>query len=94
MINENSFGLRQLALRAFSELIDHCRTTPDVTAEIKQTRSGLQRISQDYIGGLKKLYLTETVSDGHRTQLLETLQDFASIAKSVRMSNAFLTDFA
>jgi hypothetical protein len=45
MINDNSFGLRQLALKVFSELISHCRTTSEVTAEIKATRLGLQRIS-------------------------------------------------
>jgi len=57
MINQNQLGLRPLALRSFSELISHCRTTPDVTAEIKATRLGLQRISEDYIEGLSKLYL-------------------------------------
>ena len=96
MINENHFGLRQLALKSYSELINHCRNTPEVTNEIKLTRSGLQRISHDYIEGLSKLYLSETsnLSDGDRKQLLETLQDFASIGKSTRMSNTFLLSFA
>jgi hypothetical protein len=41
MINENTYGLSQLALRVFSVLIDHCRNTKEVTAEIKATRLGL-----------------------------------------------------
>ena len=41
MINQNTWGLRGVALRVFSELIGHCRSTPDVTAEIKATRLGL-----------------------------------------------------
>lgn len=103
MINQNLFGLRQLALRTFSALIAHCRATPVVTEEIKKTRSGLQRISEDYIQGLSQLYLTGSdpvltvagslISDADRHQILITLQDFASIAKSVKMSNKFLSDF-
>ena len=58
MINLNTLGLRTLALRVFSDLIDHCRTTRQVTAEIKQTRLGLQRICMDYIEGLARLYVT------------------------------------
>lgn len=75
MINENLWGLRQLALRSFSELIKHCRSTSEVTAEIKATRTGLQNISHDYVKGLSKLYLsTDTViSDGDRAQILTTL---------------------
>ena len=56
MINQNVYGLRSLALRSFSTLIDHCRKTKEVTAEIKKTREGLKRISLDYIQGLSRLY--------------------------------------
>ena len=35
MVNKNLLGLRSLALRVYSELIDHCRTTSVVTNEIK-----------------------------------------------------------
>ena len=97
MINQNQLGLRPLALRCYSELISHCRTTPDVTAEIKATRLGLQRISEDYLEGLSKLYLSNelpALSDADRKHILITLQDFASIAKSVKLSNKFLTGFA
>ena len=77
-----------------------------VTPEVKATRLGLQRISTDYISGLSRLYLSSApslipsaeplvvISDADRKQLLLTLQDFASIAKSGRMSNTFLQDFA
>ena len=68
-----------------------------MTAEIKSTRLGLQRISEDYIEGLSSLYLSNSLpalSDGDRKQILTTLEDFASIAKSVRLSNKFLTGFA
>lgn len=34
------------------------------------------------------------MSEGDKKQLLTTLQDFASIGKSVKMSNAFLLEFA
>lgn len=56
MINQNVYGLRTLALKAFSTLINHCRVTSSVTEEIKKTRNGLKRISLDYIDGLSKLY--------------------------------------
>ena len=100
MINQNLFGLRVLALKTYSALIAHCRSTPVVTEEIKKTRAGLQRISEDYIAGFSQLYLSGTdpstspISDADRHQILITLQDFASISKSVRMSNKFLTNFA
>lgn len=38
MINKNIYGLRSLALRSYSELINHCRNTPVVTDQIKLTR--------------------------------------------------------
>jgi hypothetical protein len=31
MVNKNILGLRSLALRVFSEIINHCRVTPVVT---------------------------------------------------------------
>lgn len=57
MINKNTFGLRNLALKTFSELINHCRNTPVVTEQIKLTRKGLQRICMDYVQGLSKMYV-------------------------------------
>jgi hypothetical protein len=72
MINENHFGMRQVALRSLSEIISHCRLTTEVTPEIKATRLGLQRISLDYVQGLSKLYLTIT-NEGDRYQILATL---------------------
>ena len=83
MINQNMFGLRQLALRTYSALIAHCRSTSVVTEQIKKTRSGLQRISEDYVHGLSQLYLTGSdpilatpgsqISDSDRQQILLTL---------------------
>ena len=97
MINQNVFGLRSLALRVYSELISHCRTTSVVTPEIKQTRLGLQRICMDYIDGLSKLYVTAAalpeVTQTDQKQILTTLQDFSSIAKSIKLSIMFLTSF-
>jgi hypothetical protein len=49
MVNKNVLNLRPLALRVFSEIINHCRVTPVVTEQIKQTRLGLQKISIDYV---------------------------------------------
>lgn len=107
MINKNEFGLRNLALRVFSEIIYHCRNTPSVTDQIKQTRKGLQRICMDYVTGLSKMYckvpdlnnLTSTTSlvmlnDQERTQVIKTLKDFSSIAKSGTLNNLFLTTYA
>lgn len=95
MINKNLWGLRQLALRSYSELISHCRLTTNVTPEIKTTRTALQRIAPDYVNGLRTLYLSETITtEGDRAQILTALQDFASISKSIKMSNLFLQEFA
>jgi hypothetical protein len=94
MINENHLSLRALGLRVFSELIDHCRNTKEVTNEIKQTRLGLQRICMDYIDGLAQLYTTQNeMTDIDKKQVLKTLQDFSSIAKSIKLSNLFLQSF-
>jgi len=41
MVNRNILGLRCLALKAFSELINHCRNTAVVTEQVKKTRIGL-----------------------------------------------------
>lgn len=41
MVNKNVLMLRPLALKVFSELINHCRTTKVVTEQIKKTRIGL-----------------------------------------------------
>lgn len=57
MINKNTFGLRNLALKTFTELINHCRNTAVVTEQIKLTRKGLQRICMDYVQGLSKMYV-------------------------------------
>lgn len=100
MINKDTFGLRTLALKAFSEIIDHCRNTPVVTDQVKQTRIGLQRISLNYVEGLSKLYLSSGLntevhfSDESRTQILKAIQDFGSISKTVTLNNKFLTSFA
>lgn len=56
MVNKNLLGLRTLALRSLSNLINHCKTTPVVDEQIKKTRLGLQRIALDYVEGLGKLY--------------------------------------
>jgi hypothetical protein len=59
MVNKDTYGLRTLALKVFSEIINHCRNTKQITDQIKQTRLGLQRISLSYVEGLSKLYLTQ-----------------------------------
>jgi hypothetical protein len=56
MVNKNYLGLRLIALKSLSELIDHCKTTKVVDEPIKKTRIGLQRISLDYVQTLSKLY--------------------------------------
>ena len=112
ILNKNLLGLRDVALKTFSGLIEHCRNTKNVDEEIRKTRRGLQNIAMDYIGGLVGLYTKgdEIVSDAKMTddegkrknkrilpgeeKILKTLQDFASIAKSGKLSNLFLTSFA
>lgn len=78
--------------------------------EIRKTRKGLQNIAMDYIGGLVALYTNDqtqndtkmedeapqkkkTIMPG-QVKILNTLQDFASIAKTGKLSNLFLTSFA
>lgn len=63
MVNKNTMGLRTLALRSFSELINHCRNTAVVTEQIKKTRIGLQRICMDYVEGLSNLYFAPDYDD-------------------------------
>jgi len=103
MVNKNILNLRSLALRVFSEIINHCRVTTVVTDQIKKTRTGLQNISIDYVQGLSKLYCSTyfdvngneaTLTHAERSQILKTLQDFSSISKTVKLSNIFLTAFA
>ena len=103
MVNKNILGLRCLALKAFSELINHCRNTAVVTEQIQKTRIGLQRICMDYIEGLSRLYFSPSFdekgeiiysSETEKAQILKTLKDFSSVAKSVKLSNLFLESFA
>lgn len=103
MVNKNYLGLRHLALKSLSELINHCRVTRVVTEQIKKTRAGLQRISLDYVSGLSTLYTRpeydkegqEVMMTGEeKDQILKTLTDFSSIAKTVKLSNIFLSSFA
>ena len=82
-----------MALKSYHTLIDHCRNTKDVTSEVKQTRLGLQRICMDYIDGLSNLYRTLAENDPDKHIVLESIKDFASIAKSVKLSNLFLQTF-
>jgi hypothetical protein len=56
ILNKNLFGLRNMALKTFSRLIEHCRNTKQVDEEIKKTRKGLSNIAMDYITGLVQLY--------------------------------------
>jgi hypothetical protein len=35
MVNRDTHGLRSLALKVFTEIINHCRTTRIVTDQIK-----------------------------------------------------------
>ena len=62
ILNKNLLGLRTMALRTFSALIGHCRSTKVVDEEIKKTRKGLSNIAMDYIVGLVKLYTNENES--------------------------------
>ena len=83
MVNKNILNLRSLALRVFSEIINHCRVTSVVTDQIKKTRTGLQSISTDYVQGLSKLYCSTsyfdvngneaTLTHAERSQILKTL---------------------
>ena len=56
ILNDDILGLRNTALKTFSDLIRHCRNTDVVDEEIKKTRKGLQNIAMDYIQGLATLY--------------------------------------
>jgi len=56
MVNQNTYGLRTLALKSFSQIIDYCRKVPVVTEQIKITRKGLQRLCMTYVKGLSALY--------------------------------------
>ena len=56
MVNKNVYGLRSLALRSFSQIIDFCRNVLVVTDQVKLTRRGLQRICMTYVKGLSTLY--------------------------------------
>lgn len=58
-LNTDEFGLRNVVLKTFSTLIDHCRTTSVVDAQIKKTRKGLQSISYDYIQGILQVILQQ-----------------------------------
>ncbi len=57
MVNKNLMGLRPLALKVFSELIQHCKKENPAIVEVKKTLTGMKRISADYIDGLAKLYI-------------------------------------
>jgi len=41
ILNKDLFGMRNIALKTFSALIGHCRSTTHVDEEIKKTRKGL-----------------------------------------------------
>lgn len=41
LMESDEFGLRHVALKTFSALINHCRTTKSVDSAIKKTRKGL-----------------------------------------------------
>jgi len=112
ILNKDLLGLRAVALKTFSTLINHCRHTTNVDEEIKKTRKGLQNIAMDYIGGLVTLYTKDESEntdvpmgevEGEKknkriqpgqVKILNTLQDFASIAKTGKLSNLFLASFA
>ena len=59
LMNSDDFGLRNTVLKAFSALINHCRHTDTVDAQIKKTRKGLQNICMDYIKGICTLYISD-----------------------------------
>lgn len=83
MVNKNTLGLVSIGLRVFSEMILHCRQTPVVTDQIKNTRKGLQNICPDYVKGLSQLYVKpifQTADDSEsrltfveQQQILKTL---------------------
>ena len=114
MVNQNTFGLRSIALRSFSQIIDFCRNCPQVTEQVKTTRKGLQRICMPYVKGLSSLYCgqkqqtsaggaasgevdvdrAQVMTDAERRQVLVTLRDFSSVAKTGTLNNLFLVTFA
>ena len=67
-MNQDLLGLRNSALKSFSNLIGHCRNTDVVDEEIKKTRKGLQNIAMDYISGLATLY-TQTEKENEDTDM-------------------------
>jgi hypothetical protein len=97
ILNKDVLGLRLTALKTFSALIRHCKVTKVVDEEIKKTRKGLQNIALDYIQGLVTLYTEDEdikVQKERHNNILVTLGDFASIAKTGKLSNLFLQSFA
>jgi hypothetical protein len=82
MVNKIQMNFRQLALKAFSELINYCRDTKIVIEKIKKTRIGLSRIALDYVRGLSKRFTTPNfdangaailLNPVEKAQLLKTL---------------------
>ena len=67
MVNQNKFGLRGLALRSFSQIIDFCKRVPVVTDQVKLTRKGLQRICMTYVQGLTSLYCQQASEEDKET---------------------------
>lgn len=59
IIEKDLLGLRCLALKVFSSLIQYCRKPKVLDEEIKKTRKGLINISLDYVQGLIKLYVDD-----------------------------------
>ena len=107
-MNKDLLGMRSVALKTYSSLINHCRHTKVVDEEIKKTRKGLINISMDYVQGLATLYTQDDTTFGsvqdteekvkfyrsaQQGQILKTLQDFASVAKAGKLNNLFLQSF-
>lgn len=105
IMNKDLLGMRSVALKTYSSLINHCRHTKVVDEEIKKTRKGLINISMDYVQGLATLYTQDDATFGsvqdteekvkfyrsaQQGQILKTLQDFASVAKAGKLNNLFL----
>lgn len=79
IMNKDLLGMRSIALKTYSSLINHCRHTTNVDEEIKKTRKGLINISMDYVQGLATLYTQEDATFG-------SIQDTAEKIKFYRSS--------
>lgn len=96
MVNQNKFGLRGLALRSFSQIIDFCKRVPVVTDQVKLTRKGLQRICMTYVQGLTSLYCQQASEEDKETDKKQDASQPSSLMSEAQRKQVLdtLKDFS